>query len=296
MRYAIAIWNFARTASQVRAAVRRFVEAGFDCVSLKPENVLNISGRDQGELIGMLAELNIQVTIHGDLNMSIAQVRRLVDALDGRLTILSLDPRCRIDPDGAFFQPARHMPLLDWLVESCRSFGLEFCIEDFPLDRRSLVAHRRDLQPVLDCPAFGILLDAGHMNLRLAENSALPPGNSERQQAPGTVEAYLGALPVSIKEIHLHDNAADDDTHMPLGRGTLDLEALVVGLSANRFDGTCTVEVSPHRYGRRPETEIPHAIETMQRFGEAYAAIDPGPAASNLSNASSGQALPDPPA
>ncbi|MGB2705979.1 MAG: sugar phosphate isomerase/epimerase family protein [Candidatus Omnitrophota bacterium] len=68
-------------------------------------------------------------------------------------------------------------------------------------------------------PYFGMCVDIGHSN------------------AFGKIEmkAWLGKYPAgSIREVHLADNAGDDDTHLPLGEGNVDFPAFFEALEARR--------------------------------------------------------------
>ena len=48
----------------------------------------------------------------------------------------------------------------------------------------------------------------------------------------------------SIKHVHIHDNNGDDDTHLPLGEGSIDLNAIVNTLEKNNYDGVYIIEVN----------------------------------------------------
>lgn len=50
----------------------------------------------------------------------------------------------------------------------------------------------------------------------------------------------------SIKHIHIHDNFGDDDAHLPLGEGNIDLKRIVNTLESKNFDGIYTIEVNDY--------------------------------------------------
>jgi sugar phosphate isomerase/epimerase len=61
-----------------------------------------------------------------------------------------------------------------------------------------------------------------------------------------TDEAFITAfadLPLTVRELHLHDNKGVNDNHMYLGYGTLPLPAVVKGLQKTNFDGVVTIEI-----------------------------------------------------
>lgn len=50
----------------------------------------------------------------------------------------------------------------------------------------------------------------------------------------------------SIKHIHIHDNFGDDDSHLPLGEGSIDLKRIVNTLESKNFDGIYIMEVNDY--------------------------------------------------
>ncbi|MGN0176969.1 MAG: sugar phosphate isomerase/epimerase family protein [Methanobrevibacter sp.] len=48
----------------------------------------------------------------------------------------------------------------------------------------------------------------------------------------------------SIKHVHIHDNFGDDDTHLTLGEGSIDLNHIVNTLEKNNYDGIYIIEVN----------------------------------------------------
>ena len=47
-----------------------------------------------------------------------------------------------------------------------------------------------------------------------------------------------------IKHVHIHDNFGDDDAHLTLGEGTIDLNTIVNTLEKNNYDGIYIIEVN----------------------------------------------------
>jgi len=91
------------------------------------------------------------------------------------------------------------------------------------------------LMKEVDSPYFGMCVDIGHSNAF----------------GKTGMEAWLEKYPAgSIREAHLADNAGDDDTHLPLGKGNIDFEAFFRALEA-RGDA-CTFVLEPRDVG---ETE-----------------------------------------
>ena len=50
----------------------------------------------------------------------------------------------------------------------------------------------------------------------------------------------------SIKHIHIHDNFVDDDAHLSLGEGNIDLKRVVNNLERKNYDGIYIIEVNDY--------------------------------------------------
>ena len=50
----------------------------------------------------------------------------------------------------------------------------------------------------------------------------------------------------SIKHVHIHDNFGDDDTHLALGEGSIDLKRVVNNLESKSYDGIYMIEVNDY--------------------------------------------------
>lgn len=50
----------------------------------------------------------------------------------------------------------------------------------------------------------------------------------------------------SIKHIHAHDNFGDDDSHLALGEGSIELNTIINTLENNNFDGIYIIEVNDY--------------------------------------------------
>ena len=49
-----------------------------------------------------------------------------------------------------------------------------------------------------------------------------------------------------IKHVHMHDNFGDDDAHLPLGEGSIDLKRVVNNLESKKYDGIYILEVNDY--------------------------------------------------
>gem|GEM_PF-587129 len=131
--------------------------------------------------------------------------------------------------DSRFVRPAvleeKTRALIE-LVDYGRERGLLIGLEN-------LSEPETDLALVLDAvPGLGLTLDVGHGELITKRNRSFE------------IIEHLGAL---IRHVHFHDNrggrGAEDDLHLPIGKGTVDFAAIVGALTRSRYHGTVTLEL-----------------------------------------------------
>jgi sugar phosphate isomerase/epimerase len=84
-----------------------------------------------------------------------------------------------------------------------------------------------ELVEKVNAPNFKICFDAGHYNAF----SDCPP-----------LEALAMIPPRQLGEIHLSDNDGSDDQHLPLGEGTIDIDALLSKVEALKIEPLITLE------------------------------------------------------
>lgn len=127
---------------------------------------------------------------------------------------------------GRAFFVRRNLESLKELYEDAERLGVELMVENLPGDFNTA----RQLAELLDpLPWLGLHLDIGHANLKVPYN---------------TSEEILAAYGNRLRHVHLHDNkGGDEDLHLPLGAGTLDVARAARALRAAGYDGTITLEV-----------------------------------------------------
>ena len=122
---------------------------------------------------------------------------------------------------------------LDKILEQAAGLGVTICLENmFP---RAGHMHRpEEFTAVLDRhPGLMMTLDLGHANIR-----------APRDQAAAFVQIARGR----IGHVHVGDNNGQEDEHLPLGAGRLDLAGGLAAIKASGYDRTITLEVfSPDR-------------------------------------------------
>ena len=102
--------------------------------------------------------------------------------------------------------------------------GVMVTIENMPTFEAMIYYNMEDLHETLTSYDMYMTLDIGHAN-----------------HAGYPAEAMYFD---SIKHIHIHDNFGDEDDHLALGEGSIDLKCIVNTLEKNSYDGIYIIEVN----------------------------------------------------
>ncbi len=146
---------------------------------------------------------------------------------------MNVHPDTHAPLHGKQFLIDRNLQSLQEILQHAKAFGIGIMLENIP---GSIFNSAGDLAIMLQTlPELGLHLDIGHANL-----SAIPRN----------AESILEAHGIRLRHVHLHDNkGGDQDLHMALGTGTMDIPGLVRTLKASGYNDTITLEVfSPDRH------------------------------------------------
>ncbi|MEE0941896.1 MULTISPECIES: sugar phosphate isomerase/epimerase family protein [unclassified Methanobrevibacter] len=107
-----------------------------------------------------------------------------------------------------------------------KNLGVMATIENMPNFESMIYQNIADLNQLLVENEMHMTLDIGHAN-------------------------HVGYAPDemifdSIKHIHVHDNLGDDDSHLPLGEGSIDLKYIINTLESKNYDGIYILEVNDY--------------------------------------------------
>lgn len=102
--------------------------------------------------------------------------------------------------------------------------GVLTTIENMPTFEAMIYYNLENLHETLTSYGMYMTLDIGHAN-----HAGYP-----------AEEMYFD----SIKHIHAHDNFGDDDAHLALGEGSIDLKCIINTLEKNNYDGIYIIEVN----------------------------------------------------
>ncbi len=108
------------------------------------------------------------------------------------------------------------------LHKEAMNMGLDLLIENLDAKSFSIKEFGRLFSEV----DMGMTLDIGHANTTRGEG----------------YENYLKNFSPRIRHVHFHDNLGQNDDHLPLGAGKMDVKKVVEALKA-KYDGSITLEV-----------------------------------------------------
>jgi sugar phosphate isomerase/epimerase len=130
------------------------------------------------------------------------------------------------------FYIRRNLESLRELLPDSERCGVGLMLENLPGNFNSAAQLSDLLDPM---PAVGLHLDFGHANLSVPHNTAAE---------------ILTVFGNRLRHVHLHDNrGGEQDLHLPLGAGNIDMEEVVRSLKRCGYDGPITLEVfTPDRH------------------------------------------------
>jgi hypothetical protein len=179
----------------------------------------------------------------------------MVEGFGDRLIAFTMDSAMREDSRGRLHDAKRIATALTCLQELTVGTNVWLAIEDFPLDSPALQHFAADLGGVYDHPRTGILVDVGHMNMRMKGSDYF-----------GTISVseYFDRLPLPLVEVHLHDNNGEKDQHAHFGFGNVPFPEIADALVNMEFDGVCTIEIAPSFHGRTPSESKGDSMQSLR--------------------------------
>lgn len=190
--------------------------------------------------LDVLNSYNLKYTIHApfmDVNIaalgsksrqcSISQIKSSVDLAN------EIDASIVVVHPGLIPFLAREMPeeiykiadkSIEEIGEYSKDLGVNTTIENMPAFESMIYQDMSRLNETLLKFDMSMTLDIGHAN-----HSGIAPD-----------EMYFDC----IKHIHAHDNFGDDDSHLPLGEGNIELKRIIDIFEDKKYDGIYMIEVN----------------------------------------------------
>ncbi len=220
------------------------VEIGFGAEDLEKASICAVSS-----VVGRMRERGCRITFHGPFwDLCSGSIdHRIREIFNFRYNSL-LDLAEAVRPEQIVchsgFDPRHHRghrsiwidnSVSTWaaLVRRAETQETPLVLENVWEEDPSL--HLQVLEKVKS-PWLGICLDAGH----------------QHSFSKTTLDKWLEAIWPHLKEVHIHDNDGANDSHLPVGSGTIDFDYLFNFLRKKRISPTLTLE--PHTAQHMKET------------------------------------------
>ena len=193
--------------------------------------------------VDVLESYNLKYTIHSpfmDVNIAAVQDKSRLNSINQIKE--SIDLANEIDAEAVVVHPGLGSFLarkyfidmvyqfandsIKELGEYGKDLGVLTTIENMPAFEGMLYNNMQDLHELLVSLDMSMTLDIGHAN-----------------HVGYSAEAMYFD---SIKHIHCHDNFGDDDSHLALGEGSIELNTIINTLEKNNFDGIYIIEVNDY--------------------------------------------------
>ena len=211
------------------------------CVDLNLDFVEIVKSYPNHDLdVDLLISYDFPYSVHSPLiDMNICSLTRSIREASMQELKDSIDDAARLGARNVVIHPGKvsflGQPYKDHIYEICvDSFkeihyyssgtGVMPLIENMPMIPGFMYTDINRLNSTLDNLDMFMTFDIGH---------AYTAGFSEN-------EMYFPR----IKHIHLHDNNGDDDSHLPLGEGSIDLKQVLYLLDEKNYKGTYIIEAN----------------------------------------------------
>lgn len=257
MTNAIAIWNYCWEPSGLPDWISEFAVHGFETISFNPGQFAGDALEHLPAAVDALREHDLTATVHGSVKMETPMMESLIQAMGDRLRAFTMDSAMCEDSRGRLHDAGRIAGALSFLQDLTKGTGIWLAIEDFPLDAFALEHFQGGLGKVYEHPRTGILIDVGHMHMRLHGSAYF----SEL-----SVVEYFERLPCPLVEVHLHDNNGKKDQHGHFGFGTVPFDEVASALKSIEFAGVCTIEIAPRFHCSTPEESKGKAVESLHSW------------------------------
>ena len=190
--------------------------------------------------LDLLSSYNLDYTIHApfmDVNIaalgsksranSIEQIKdsvNLANDIDASVVVVhpGLIPFLAKDMPEKIYEVANNS--IREIGEYSKDLGVNTTIENMPAFESMIYQDMSRLNELLVEYDMGMTFDIGH-----AHHSGISPD-----------AMYFD----SIKHIHAHDNMGDDDSHLPLGEGNIQLNDIINTFEKKNYDGIYMIEVN----------------------------------------------------
>ena len=238
----------------VREALAFMKDTGFEAADFSMKTIRDLGDKYQDVIEDAIAaqeEFGIEFKVcHLPFDVKVAIAKERVSAFDSAM-LHAIDAAALLKTDYAVLHPNTwNLPLEDFnrdeqydsvtkhlepFVEHAERLGVKLAIENMRLAPSKIEAHRYCQEPdelcdIADTFGIGVCWDFGHANtVGIKQSEAL---------------SFIGKR---LKVIHINDNNAIDDDHVPPFCGTVDWRDAMKGLKLSGYAGPFNYEINTSR-------------------------------------------------
>lgn len=267
----IATWNFREGTLAQR--IETFARMGFNAVSLIAGDACAMCNGQTPDVEKVVDKHSLAVAVHGGFMIGEKLIPDYVLLSDfecyaswnektGALHTVNYDAALVTNEQGERDYDAESMcRVLRRMLSMSNEAGFSVGVEDWPRNPEQM----KDVAELAVYSHFGILIDLGHMNIRIRDERTkdeLFPARAAQQ--------YLDNISLPVNELHVHNNNGIKDQHAPLDLGNADMAA-VAGM-LRRKGTTCisTIEIVPAWSGLSEEEGLKAAADSLALWHELF--------------------------
>jgi sugar phosphate isomerase/epimerase len=222
-------------------------EMGFDFAELTmdaPQAHYGVVDAQKDAILGALGRFELGLVCHLPTFISTADLTDSIRRASIEEVMFSLEVAAVLQPLKVVLHPSyiRGLGLmvrdraekyalrsLEAIVEKAHSLGLCLCLENMFPEARWLVDPEEFREILAKLPTLNLTLDTGHANI---------------QDLDGTrFLRFVEMFPDRIGHIHASDNFGKEDSHLPIGAGSVGFPAIAKALRGIGYNDTVTLEV-----------------------------------------------------
>lgn len=245
--------------TDLEAACRVAAEAGFEHVELNAEGQFHRSRVAPEAVAETVDSHGLDVVVHLPYRLDVGSPHEA--AREGAIRELEagLDHAAAMGAERAVYHATSTVRPVRWDPETVRPLVFAAC------ERVAAAGREQGVEAVAE-NVKGPFFDAGDFPALFESTAAdgcLDTGHAAVAGYDTAAQAELLRTPGDrIGHVHLNDTRlADDDEHLPVGLGSLDLEPVAAAMRATGWTGTCTHEVF-----RRGEASWPYVRQGKATF------------------------------
>jgi sugar phosphate isomerase/epimerase len=222
-------------------------EMGFDFAELTmdaPQAHYSVVDARRDAIIEMLARFDLGLVCHLPTFISTADLTESIRRASVEEVQFSLEVAASLQPLKVVLHPSYirglgqmvrdtaekfAMRSLEVIVEKAHGLGLCLCLENMFPEARWLVNPEEFIGTLTKFPTLNLTLDTGHAHIQDLEGTRCL--------------RFIEMFPDRIGHVHASDNFGREDSHLPIGAGSVNFPAIAKALKRAGYNDTVTLEV-----------------------------------------------------